>query len=193
MAETSVAHSHGLASTNRSPSPISAKARRTPWLDATWDGRARIARRAAADTRKLPPSTRNAVPGCSTATTNPPIAGPIKRIISGRTMPWSAFAWGRRSAASRSGTMAVEAGLKKASPAPMNAISTTTCQSWMAPVIESRPRPITAAARTRSAPIISQRRSYRSVRTPLSSRKTTSGSVHATPTIESAVGTLLIW
>ena len=89
--------------------------------------------------------------------------------------------------------MAVDAGLKKASPAPMKAISTMTCHSWIACVIDRSPSVPTAAARTRSAPIISQRRSYRSVSTPPSSRKKTRGSVQATPTIESAVGTLLIW
>ena len=120
------------------PRPL-AYARRMPWLDATWDGLARIARSKVAESRKLAPSTRNALPGFRTATTKPPRAGPISRIISGRTRPCNAFACGSRSAASRSGTMAVEAGLKKASPAPTKAMSAMMCQSWIAPVTDNKP------------------------------------------------------
>ena len=193
IADTRVAQHQGFCRTKANPSLISAIVCPSPCATTARVGRAVMKAIAVADTRKLDPSTTKAPPGPRPATTNPPIAGPSSRIMSGRTSPWNAFAWASRSSRTRSGTIAVAAGLKKASPRPTKAISATMCHSSIAPATDRMPRIPIAAARTRSAPIIIQRRSYRSEKTPPSSTNRISGRVQATPTIESAVGTLLIW
>ena len=146
----------------------------------------------AAETTNEAPSTTNAGPGPRAWTVRPPTAGPAMRSMSGLTKPARAFACGSSSSGTRSGTMAVEAGLNSASPRPTTVMSATTCQSWSTPAIESSPIAPIAIARRTSATIIIRRGSYRSDRTPPASRKTTSGTVAATPTIDIAVGTLLI-
>jgi hypothetical protein len=82
----------------------------------------------------------------------------------------------------------VNAGPKKASPVPKTAASATRCHSSISPVRERTPIVAAASARTTSAAIMTRRRSNRSVTTPPTSTKRPSGSVHATPTTESAVG-----
>ena len=192
IADTSVAHSHGVRRAKARPSPTSAMACRTPWDTICRAGGRVMPAMATAETRKLAASTRKAVPALETATTKPPIAGPMRRMVSGRIRPLSALACARSSSGNKSGTIAVMAGLKKASPSPTNAIRTMTCHSSMTPVSDRMPSSPIAAARTRSAPIMRRRRSYRSVKTPPRRRKAMSGSVQATPTTDRAVGTLLI-
>ena len=63
-------------------------------------------------------SSAKAVPVPKAPITTPPSAGPASRIAIGRTIWSSAFAWGSRSAGSSSGTIASNAGAKKAAPAP---------------------------------------------------------------------------
>ena len=159
MAETRVAHTQGVARTKASPSRTSCRVWRTPWSVIARRGRAVMASTAAAEATKLAASSRKAGPEPTPATMKPPSAGPIRRTISGRSRDIRALARGSWSSGSRSGTMAVEAGLKKASPSPTKAIRATTCHSSRMPHTESRPSTAMAAARTRSAPTISQRRS----------------------------------
>ncbi len=102
---------------------------RRPWATTARPGRVAIPARATADTRNEAPSMRKAIPAPSRATTKPAIAGPARRTISGRKSPWSALACGSSASGRRSGTMAVEAGLKKASPRPTKAIRTRRCHS----------------------------------------------------------------
>ncbi len=89
-----------------------------------------------------------------------------------------------------SGIVASQAGANSASPIPNGITRTTTCQSSISPVTESRPMPASDPARMKSATISRRRRGIRSARTPPKSRNPTIGSVQARPTSESAVGTL---
>ena len=63
-------------------------------------------------------STRKAVPTPNRAISSPPSAGPAKRIPSGSISSRSALAWSSSSRGTTSGTIAVKAGWKSASPKP---------------------------------------------------------------------------
>ena len=86
------------------------------------------------------------------------------------------------------GTVALNAGPKKASPVPKTIASRKRCQSSSTPVSDSTAMTATASARTRSVAIMIRRRSTRSLITPPTSRNAAIGRVHATPISESAVG-----
>ena len=152
--------------------------------------RARIRATHAIESTNVPASIRNAVPGPHAAISHPPIAGPSMRAAAGRTNWSSEFAWFRSRLGTSCGTIASNAGPKKAVPAPNTAATIMTCQIWRVPsgAIDSRPSAIKLSARSASAAIITRRRSNRSLTTPPNSRKTICGTVIATPTIESAVG-----
>ena len=111
------------------------------------------------------------------------------RAAAGRTNWSREFAWFRSAPGTSCGTIASKAGPKNAVPAPNAAATIMMCQISRTPPIESTPRAATLTARSASAAIITRRRSNRSLTTPPTSRKTICGSVIATPTIESAVGT----
>src|SRR5918996_1652898 len=185
-AARSVAQSHARARTKASPSRTSRS------IDAPTDsrskGRGRMRKIAVAEARNVPASRRNASPGPIVATSQPPRAGPTSMKASGR-MNWSSeLASSSRFRGTIWGTTEVAAGPKNASPVPKTAASATRCHSSIWPVTERTPIVAAASARTTSAAIITRRRSTRSVTTPPTSTKSPTGSVHATPTIESAGG-----
>ena len=104
-------------------------------------------------------------------------------------MNWSSeFACSSRCRGTISGTIDMNAGPKNASPVPKTAARTIRCHSSTAPVSTRTPIVPTATARTRSAAIMIRRRSKRSEMTPPINTKMPIGSVHASPTSESAVG-----
>ena len=140
IADTRVAQIHGVAPHEGHPLAdldASSGARRDrPPRDVgarRWPGPQRPRRGSSAA------STTKAAPGPSPATVKPPIAGPMRRIMSGRSIPCSALAGAAGPRGSRSGTIAVEAGLKNASPRPTNAISATTCHSSITPATDRTP------------------------------------------------------
>ena len=185
---TSVAHSQGCERANATPSPISRRADRAP-ADSDTE-RIRSAKMHAAENRNVPLSMTNAVPAPTRATAAPPSAGPTRRIAPSR-MSWSsALASTSRSPVTMSGTSALKAGPKNASPAPKSTTSAARCQTSRTPASESAPITASTAARTRSAAIMTRRRSSRSLTTPPNSRKATIPDVHASPTSDRAAGSL---
>ena len=68
------------------------------------------------ETANDPASSANAVPEPVTPTSTPPSAGPTRRIAIGRTNWSSAFACGRSSTGTSSGTADSKAGVKKPAP-----------------------------------------------------------------------------
>ena len=100
-----------------------------------------------------------------------------------------ALAAGNCSAGISVGTIASNAGAKNASPAPYTATSTSSIHSCSAPVTDRTPISPIATASTALAASSSRRRSNRSLNAPPTSSSSTVGSVQATPTSASAVGT----
>src|SRR5262245_18764326 len=119
----------------------------------------------------------------------PPHAGPSMRNTAGRTNWSSAFACGKSSAGTRSGTNASNAGPANALPAPYSAAISIMCHSATTPLITSTPNSATAIMRMRSAATSTLRRSNRSLTAPPTSSSSTCGSVCAMPMSASAAGT----
>ena len=128
---------------------------------------------------------RIAAPGENAAIASPPIAGPSPCIASGRTVPSSPFAASSSSSGRSCGSVAVYAGTKKASPAPIANPASARCQSSVSPAIESAPTASTAAARRTSAESINGRRATRSAVTPATRTKAIRPTLVAAATIES--------
>jgi hypothetical protein len=133
-------------------------------------------------------SMMNDVPGPTSATMTPPIAGPAKLRAAWRTICSIALACGMSVGVRMSGTSALNAGAKNASPIPCSRTSRTSIQISSEPLIARTPIPSCTAARRRSAPIITRRRSSRSLSTPAMRMNSTSPAVHASPTSASALG-----
>ena len=152
----------------------------------------RTSETATAATTNATMAAKNAEPAPAEATRTPPTAGPTIRQPSGSTSWPSAFACTSIRSGTRSGTIAPDAGPANASPAPKSVTITTTCQSSSTSDTASVARPSMATARRRSPAAITSRLSNRSAATPPPSSSTTIGTLHATPTIDSAVGTFEI-
>ena len=160
IADRSVAQIHGWPRTYRKPSPMSLIVCRTPdSISARNSGRVRMAKIATAETKKVSASTPKAAPGPTSATTRPASAGPTRRTIIWRNAPVSALACGSSCSGTTSGMIAVDAGLKNASPMPTKAISTARCHSSIVPLIDSNAIAPSATPRRMSAETISSRRS----------------------------------
>ena len=187
-AATRVAHIHSCPRTKLMPSRSSRRTERSP--SAPGCERTRSAAMQAALKANVPASIRNALPVPTAATTKPPSAGPSRRAQVWRTSWSSELASTSWSAGTTSGTSAPKAGPKKASPAPNSTTRQTRCQISSTPVSESTPMATSTAARTRSAPISTRRRSIRSLTIPPVSRNATMPSVHDSPTSDSATGSL---
>jgi hypothetical protein len=124
------------------------------------------------ETAKVAASIANTHPGPTPATSTPEIVGPATNATL-RERLMSAFACWRRSARTTSATKPVEAGEKKASPAPKSAKRTTSCQRRACPVTSSVATRAWEPVRSTSAASITRCRGQRSATTPPRSRNTT--------------------
>ncbi len=114
-APTSVAHSHACARTYAKPS---ARSRRSDPAASRGGGCRVIRATTIADTANVQASTRNATPTSKAAISSPPSAGPAKRSPIGSISSFRALACRSSSRGTTSGTIAVNAGWKSASPRP---------------------------------------------------------------------------
>lgn len=128
-----------------------------------------------------------------TPTRRPPRAGPMRLWAVTAMEKESAFACVRRLAGTTSGTMAVEAGKKKASADPKTTAMATSSPGWSARACTRIATAPTARPRMASEVSIVRRRGRRSEIAPPSSSNSTIGTMRAATTTERRAGLWLRW